>query len=151
MKQITFTATIVLTLTIGIGCNLGTRASYLYAESGLIGTVDLRRGSDKHPGKTKATKKFHGELLSVQDQGLYMLIENRLVLIDYGIIKRTYFKGGYRAVFAPKRTAEHKRLYFTDPKREKLRLLSRYPQTISDALLQQLLEAHAQQELILVQ
>jgi hypothetical protein len=87
---------------------------------------------------TQVGKSVTGELLEVGDEGLRVDTAEGVALVPYAILRDGAFaqtgiriQGGH----APGAST-----------REKLRLLSRFPQGLSPALLKTLLEAHGQTE-----
>jgi len=87
---------------------------------------------------TTPSKNVIGELIEVGDEGLLVDTAQGVALVPYAIIRDGAFaqtgiriQGGH----APSVST-----------REKLRLLSRFPQGLSPALLKTLLEAHGQTE-----
>jgi hypothetical protein len=88
---------------------------------------------------TASDRPLVGELIEVRDAGLVVGNEAVIALVPYAVVKRAAFvqtRLSLEAGQAPDRST-----------REKLRLLSRFPQGLSPALLQELLEAHGQSEL----
>jgi hypothetical protein len=82
---------------------------------------------------------IRAELLAVRDDAL-LLQMGLITLVPYASIVRAEVEGLERLSFGDGQPP-------TDAKRQELRLLSRYPQGVSDDLLRRLLDAYDQDEL----
>jgi hypothetical protein len=83
--------------------------------------------------------RIDGELLAVRDDAL-LLRAGLIALVSYSSIERAEVKGLERLTFGDGQPP-------TEEQRQELRLLSRYPQDVSDGLLRRLLDAYDQNEL----
>ena len=83
--------------------------------------------------------RISAELLEVRDDAL-LIRESRVALVAYRAIAQVEVRGLKRLNFGDGEPP-------TEEQREELRLLSRYPQGVSDDLLQRLLDAYDQDEL----
>lgn len=81
-----------------------------------------------------------GELLAVEDTALLIRGDAGITLVPLRVIRRG-------SATAPGSRASFGRGRLTAPTRERLRLLSRYPQGVTPELLRQLLDAYGQAEL----
>ena|SRR5215475_5698808 len=93
---------------------------------------------------TKITRdrgELSAELIEVRDTGVMVLAEKRLRLLPYSIIVSLRAEGLNRNYSFGGRTSP------TAETRERLRLVSRFPQGLTPELLQKLLEANGQLQL----
>lgn len=89
-----------------------------------------------------ANRTIAGELLALENAGLLVLSERRVVRVPYRAIQRGSF--GQLGLFMTKGVAP------PADKRERLRLVSRFPQGLSEDLLRDLLAAYGQAEVEVV-
>ena len=92
--------------------------------------------------RTSSGRHLTGELIEVRDAALVVGNGTTIVLVPYAVIRSAAF--AQTSLFLDKGRAPDVST------RGKLRLLSRFPQGLSPALLQQLLDAHGQSELATV-
>jgi hypothetical protein len=90
---------------------------------------------------TTEQRQFEGELIEVRDDGLLMLVEQKLRFVPYGsvdssLVYNTKLGRDLRGRRAPNALA-----------RDRLRLISRHPQGLSPELLRQLLAVYGQTEI----
>lgn len=128
-----FTLTLVLALVCG-GCRVGPRIEAVDAAHTPAGIATVVRTS-------KAT--YEGELLCVADDGLLLLVAERLTSVPFDAIE---YVEARPVVRVRGRRAE---LYSAE--KEKLRKCSRFPQGVSKELELALLSAYGQAEVIRVE
>jgi hypothetical protein len=85
--------------------------------------------------------KFSAELIEVRDTGIVILAETRFRLLPYSIIVSSRTEGLNRDYAFGGRSSP------TAETRDRLRLVSRFPQGLTPELLQKLLEANGQLQL----
>ena len=126
---------LISTLALG-GCHFGTRAQTFGPAQGPEGV---------HTGiTTMGAGWISGELLEVQDTALLVLSDERLVLVPFDLMRSAQFDemGSDTTISdqeAPSIAA-----------RERLRLVSRFPQGVTAELLEELLAAYGQDEVLRV-
>lgn len=125
---------IVPLLVIVLGCSVGTHAgSFEPAQSGAGISVVIRTDAGG-PG---------AELLEVQDTALLVVAANRVTLVPFRVMTEVRVH-----------QREHLNFGREGPslrQREELRLVSRYPQGVSATLLERLLAAYGQTELVVIE
>jgi hypothetical protein len=123
---------VLLLATVIASCHVGPRtARFKPAQepAGVHAIVELDRGA-----------RLEGELLAVDETALMMLNESRVTRVRYASIRR--------ATFAQTRIKVREHVIAAES-RDPLRLLSRFPQGVSPALLNSLLAAYGQTEILL--
>lgn len=117
---------------LGLACSVGPRAEKFAPARGPGGAeVRLELGREK--------RLAVGELIAIQDTALLIRRDSVIELVSLASIRRgAATASGSRAVFSRKPTPAT---------RERLRLLSRYPNGVTPELLRQLLDAYGQAEL----
>lgn len=126
---------VVALLVAALGCPVGTHAgSFEPAKSGAGIGVVVETESGRGPGV---------ELLAVEDTALLVLADGRLTLAPYRVIRRVRVHQRSHLDFRRRGPSPRQR--------EELRLLSRYPQGISAELLERLLAAYGQTELVVIE
>jgi hypothetical protein len=111
------------------GCFVGTRASKFRPARGPDG-APMSIAYGKH-------QALSGELIAVQDTAMIVRLDSLFYLIPVRVVKRA-------DVVAPGANAGVRRGRWSPELRERLRLLSRFPQGLTPALEQQLLGAYGQ-------
>ena len=120
---------------LGMACSVGPRAEK-FAPARDPGGVEVRLDFGK--GKRRAV----GELIAVRDTALLIREDSVIELVRLASIRNgSATASGSRAVFSRKPTRAT---------RERLRLLSRYPNGVPPELLRQLLDAYGQSELMVL-
>lgn len=113
-------------------CSVGPRAEK-FVPAHRPGGAEVRLDFGRRKGSAV------GELIAVQDTALLILVASVIELVPLASIDRgAVTASGSRASFSRRPTPET---------RERLRLLSRYPNGVTPELLRQLLEAYGQAEL----
>jgi hypothetical protein len=130
-----FTLTLVLALVCG-GCSVGPRIEAVDAAHTPAGIATVVRTS-------KAT--YEGELLCVADDGLLLLVAERLTSVPFDAIEDVDARPVLR-VRGMRRRAE-----LNSKEKEKLRKCSRFPQGVSKELELALLSAYGQAEVTRVE
>jgi len=118
------------------GCHVGSRAQSFapaQAPEGVFAEIFITTGGF-----------ISGELLEVQDTALLLLSDQQLFLLPYAIVRRAHF-----AQMKSDTTISDEEAPSTAV-REKLRLVSRFPQGVTPELLEQLLAAYGQSEVVRV-
>ncbi len=131
MKRLTGLLTLVVVACLATGCNLGMTARAYPPAQGPKGVIMRVR---------TAQGQLSGELIEVRDAGI-VLADQKLRLLPYTTILSSE---------ADKTEARYAISHGTAPKpgvRERLRLLSRFPQGLTPELVRQLLESYGQAEL----
>lgn len=119
----------------GLGCPVGPHAGGFDPATGGAGISVVIT--------TEAGRSPDVELLAVRDTALLVLSRSRVTLVPYPIIRNVrVHQRGHLNFKAPGPTHSQ---------RDELKLLSRYPQGVSPELLQRLLAAYEQSELVVVQ
>ncbi len=132
MTRITSLLTVVMLACLNNGCMVGmTARKYRPAQSpqGVTMRVDTAQGT------------FSGELIEVRDAGIVVLADQKLRLLPYSIVLSSKLDQTDSRYEISNRTV---------PKPDvqaHLRLLSRFPQGLTPALMQQLLSLNGQTEL----
>lgn len=116
-------------LVVVAGCPVGTTSGRFRPAQGPAG-VDAQLVLDRQRGTVA------GELLAMRDTGFVLLVGNRVTLVRYGAIRS--------ATFPQVASASLGRQPPTPAMRERLRLVSRFPQGISPELEQRLLAGYSQ-------
>ena len=122
----------VLLLCMPYGCRYGMSASkFPVARTANGVTIQI----------TTEQRRFEGELIEVRNDGILMLVQQKLRFVPYNsinssLVSNTKLGNELRGRRAPNALA-----------RDQLRLISRYPQGLSPELLQQLLTLHGQTEI----
>lgn len=128
------TTTLIAVTLLLIACHHGTRVKrYEPAQSPQGARIAVNTTSSD----------YEGELLAVRDSGVVMLRRETVLFITYGRVSEATVDGvglAFRGGKPP-----------DDQMKRRLKLLSRYPQGIDDALLGSLLETYAQPRLMVVQ
>ncbi len=130
---------------LAVGC-VGTHAGSLRPANepaGVVATLHASRPGFAHEPWELRRERLAGELLAVQDTAFLLLIDRRLTLIPYGAVRHGFAEqqeNFYLSGRAPNRGL-----------RERLRLVSRYPQGVSPELLARLLAAYGQPAVDVVQ
>lgn len=132
----------VLLCVVTAGC-VGTHAGSLRPANEPAGVFVTLAVTSRTGERHWKNDRVSGELLAVQDTAFLLLVDQRLTLVPYGATtggsarqQRSFFLKGR----APDRGL-----------RERLRLLSRYPQGVSPELLARLLAAYGQPALQVVE
>jgi len=118
------------------GCHFGTRARTFGPAQGPEGvSAEI---------VTPAGGWVSGELLEVQDTALLVLSDQRIVLVPYSLVRSAQFAQ------MNKNTTILGQVTPSVAVREELRLVSRFPQGVTPELLEELLDAYGQSEVIRV-
>lgn len=129
-------AILVLSALVLSGCHFGTRAQTF---------GPAQRPEGVHAGITTVSAGWvYGELLEVQDTALLVLSAERLVLVPYDLVRSAQFGEMGSDTTISSRVAPSVAV------REKLRLVSRFPQGVTSELLEELLAAYGQDQVIRV-
>jgi len=132
-KKRVFTSTLLLALVSG-GCSVGPRIEAVDAANTPAGIATVVRTAD-------AT--YEGELLSVTDDGLLLLVADRLMSVSFDVIVDIDARPVLR-VHGPSRS-------LNPPVQHELLSWSRFPQGVSRELERSLLGAYGQTEVIRIE
>jgi hypothetical protein len=123
------TSLLLALLPVLAGCAVGTNASKFRPARGPDG-APISIGYGNH-------QALSGELIAVLDSAMIVRLDSLFYLIPVRMVKRA-------DVMAPGARAGLRRGRWSPGMQERLRLLSRFPQGLSPALQQQLLDAYGQ-------
>jgi hypothetical protein len=130
MRTFTVTLAVVCCATLTGGCAYGMTADKLTAAHEPAGvTVRINTGQ----------RQLSGELIELRDDGLLVVSDKIVRLVPYGTIVSAQFDQTKNKIDGHQPPARDRR--------ERLRLLSRYPQGLTPDLLRDLLRAYGQDEL----
>ena len=140
---------IVVALLLLSGCQLGASKIQSFQAAGSSAEFQLQSGIRIPELGRRMNKRFSHELLAMDDRGLLVLIDGKIVMVEYRALfsyrvrsNKRYFRKVY-----PAETIQSKIMQLADGN---LALLARFPQGVSPALLEELLAAHDQVSLIIV-
>lgn len=133
------------------GCTIGKKASSALDGRGLTGPLtlfesQLVEGYAEYPVRT-----FNIEVLALQEDGLLMLANDKVILLAYEKIKYLNLKHVPTKRFKKNMDAAEAKAYLMKGTGNKIKLLSRFPQGVTPALLARLLAAYNQDELVVIQ
>ena len=129
------------------GCKTGATPRHYYKAMGPIAEMQLEMGTDISMLSGRSKYYWSHELLAFDDDGLLVRVDDKLVLVDYDAMVR-YKHRNKRAVFTKNQTAGAIRSEIANMYNGGMAFLARYPQGVSDQLLNGLLEAYGQEEII---
>ena len=136
MSRSACAAILVVSALAACGCHFGTRTQ----------TFGPARGPGGVAAEivTPAGSWVSGELLEVQDTALLVLSDQRIVLVPYSLVRSAQFDQMNRNTMILGQVTPSVAV------REELRLVSRFPQGVTPGLLEELLAAYGQSEVIRV-
>jgi hypothetical protein len=130
MRTSIITLAVVCCVTLTGGCAYGMTAEKLTSAHEPAG-VTVRISTDRRP--------LSGELIELRDDGLLLVSDKIVRLVPYSSIASAEFNQTKDKIEGHQQPARDRR--------ERLRLLSRYPQGVGPDLLRELLRAYGQDEL----
>ncbi|MEM8484533.1 MAG: hypothetical protein AAF564_03240 [Bacteroidota bacterium] len=130
-------------------CTIGTPESPYLSARGPSAELKLKMGiKSKALGKIRNQRLTH-ELLALQEDGVLVLVRDKIALIDYNALL-SYSFSGKKLIFRKKYQPETVRSRITGLAGGQINLLTRFPQGVSDSVMHALLRAHNQDTLIRV-
>ncbi len=148
MKHIAISALICLAL-FPIGCRIGPTPQTFLKATGPINELTLQPGIRIKELGRRFNRRVGHELLEINDQGLLIIAKGKIIQVQYRALQ-TYKYKQKPLVFMKKHTPSHIKGKIVELDDGILRLLSRFPQGVSPTVLEALLRAHEQDQLILI-
>ncbi len=130
-------------------CTFGTPDSPYLSAHGPSAELKLKMGvKSKALGKIRNQRLPH-ELLALQEEGVLVLTRGKIVLFDYNTLLSYTFRNKKRT-FRKRHSSETIRSKITGLAGGQINLMTRFPQGVSDDVMQAILDAHNQDTLIRV-
>ncbi len=139
---------ISLLLLIG-GCRFGARPQAYLKAAGPLAELQFHRGIDAEGVSRVLSRGVHHELLAISDQGLLILTRGKIVEIQYSALKSYRYKTKTHT-FSKKDPISVIKEKIMGLGNGNFAFLVRFPQGVSAALLESLLQSYGQDQLIVV-
>ena len=129
------------------GCKTGVVVRHYYKAAGPVGELLLKKETDTQALGHKPTRSLSHELLAFDGEGLLVVAENKVVHIDYNALA-IYRYRGKRRFFSRKDGSSAIQAHIKGMHGGGMAYLVRYPHGVSPKLMEALLEAYKQEEII---
>lgn len=130
-------------------CQVGPSVETYLTPNGPDAELELQSGIRVKGISRGLTRRVVHELLEINDQGVLVLASGQIVLIEYNALL-SYKYNKEKVLFMRKHTPETIQSQIMEMGGGSINLLVRFPHGVSPDLLEDLLEAYEQQELIVI-
>lgn len=134
-------------LIVSSGCKSGYAPRHFYKAAGPIAEMEIKRGTDISALSRRPKYAYSHELLAFDKKGLFIVANQQVVHVDYEALY-SYKHKGKRRWFSKKDDALSIKTEIETMHAGGMAYLVRYPQGISQNLLESLLQAYGQERLV---